>query len=342
MKRLTDNVTSGYIEAMNRLRPKGGRRKIIAYVESYDDVAFWRLLLDEFESDSLYFQIMLPDGKSLTRGKKSAMSKIIDGNSLGSYMIACVDSDYDYLMQGRTESSAQMLSNPYVIQTYAYAIESYQCYAGSLHQVCVQSTLNDHRLIDFEAFMETYSRIIFPLFTWNILFYRERMHNLFSMQDMFRVIRLDTVSVKSPHVALRLLSERVEKKVAWLEKSFPLFVDQIPDLAEELHDLGVTEESTYLFIQGHNLVENLVNRLLEPVCTVLVRERESEIQKGAVHREQLQNELRSYEHSQIPIDEALRKNTHYRNCRPYHMMRDRAQEVIDRISSSSRMTEKAE
>lgn len=39
-KRLAQNLNSLYVEAANRLRPKKARRKIIAYVESYDDVFF--------------------------------------------------------------------------------------------------------------------------------------------------------------------------------------------------------------------------------------------------------------------------------------------------------------
>ena len=41
-KRLSDNLSSLYIGAANRLKPKKARRKIVAYVESYDDVSFWR------------------------------------------------------------------------------------------------------------------------------------------------------------------------------------------------------------------------------------------------------------------------------------------------------------
>jgi len=39
-KRLKENLSSGYIEAANRLRGKKARQKIVAYVESYDDVFF--------------------------------------------------------------------------------------------------------------------------------------------------------------------------------------------------------------------------------------------------------------------------------------------------------------
>ena len=37
-KRLSENLSSLYIGAANKLKPKCSRRKIIAYVESYDDI----------------------------------------------------------------------------------------------------------------------------------------------------------------------------------------------------------------------------------------------------------------------------------------------------------------
>ena len=44
-KRLKDNLSSGYFEAANRMTSKKARRRIVAYVESYDDVFFWRSVL---------------------------------------------------------------------------------------------------------------------------------------------------------------------------------------------------------------------------------------------------------------------------------------------------------
>ena len=54
-KRLTQNLSSQYIEAMNRLNSKSARQRIVAYVESYDDVLFWRTVLSRFENESRYF-----------------------------------------------------------------------------------------------------------------------------------------------------------------------------------------------------------------------------------------------------------------------------------------------
>ena len=64
-KRLTGNISSQYLEAANRLKSKNARRKIVAYVESYDDILFWRTVLSGFEDETRYFEVMLPSYKSL-------------------------------------------------------------------------------------------------------------------------------------------------------------------------------------------------------------------------------------------------------------------------------------
>ena len=136
MKRLTDNINSRYFEAADKLLPGKRRGRIIAFVESYDDVSFWRLLLDEFETADRYFQIMLPNRGGLTKGKKSALRSCIEHKGLGSSLIACVDSDYDWLLQGVTQTSREIISSPFVIQTY-YGINQHwrNCFL-SLRQSC--------------------------------------------------------------------------------------------------------------------------------------------------------------------------------------------------------------
>ena len=96
-KRLRDNLTSDYFGAANRLNSRQQRKKIIAYVESYDDVFFWRSILSQFETDSYYFEIMLPTRQNvLERGKKAALMSALSGKT-GQWLIACVDADYGHL-----------------------------------------------------------------------------------------------------------------------------------------------------------------------------------------------------------------------------------------------------
>ena len=92
MKRLTEYLNSNFIEAANALKPKRAAQRIIAYVESYDDISFWRSVFDEYEDERFHFEVMLPARTNLTKGKKRAMMNLL-GNAYGKNMIACVDSD---------------------------------------------------------------------------------------------------------------------------------------------------------------------------------------------------------------------------------------------------------
>ena len=200
MKKLSEYLNSRFIEAANSLRPKNACHRIVAYVESYEDISFWRSVLDDFESDRFHFDVMLPARTNLTKGKKQAMMNLL-GKGYGKNMIACVDSDYDYLMQGATQVSRELINNRYILHTYAYAIENFKCYSDSLKQICVQSTLNDSDTIDFNEFLKLYSRICYPLFVWNILLYRKHDTKTMSMLKFCEIVRLSSFNIGNPAYA---------------------------------------------------------------------------------------------------------------------------------------------
>ena len=329
-KRLQDHLSSGYIESANKLRSKRLKKRIVAYVESYDDVFFWRSILKKFENDEYYFEVMLPSRTSLSRGKKSALMNML-GPGLGEYMIACVDADYDWLLQGTTEMSRIVCTNPYVIHTYAYAIENYQCYAPNLHTICVMSTLNDRIMIDLNAFMSEYSSIIWPLFVWNIWCYRYNNYSEFTMSDFCEVVTFRDVNPYHPENTLQAVKNRVNKKIAWLQRRFPEGKKTYAPLRAELLNMGLTPETTYLFMQGHSVFENVVMPLLTPVCTLLRKEREREIVKLAEHEIQRQNELACYQHSQAPVDDMLRKNTGFRTSKPYEWLSEDIKRLMEEV-----------
>lgn len=329
-KRLTDNLSSLYIGAANSLKPKRARRKIVAYVESYDDISFWRSVLSEYEDNTRYFEVMLPSKNSLAKGKKTVLMNQL-GNQLGENMIACVDSDYDYLLQGRTQTSRYMITCPYVLQTYAYAIENYHCYAEGLHEVCVMATQNDHMIIDFPEFMKQYSVIAYPLFIWSVWFYRQHNLSEFPLMEFCSFVRLDQVSTRHPEVSLEILAKRVGKKLRFMERKHVAALDEIECMKAEFRTLGVFPENTYMFIQGHHIMDNVVMRLLNPICTTLRREREEQIHSLAYHKVQLQNELTAYERSLMGVDQVIHKNTNYKNSPLYGMIRKDIEQFLQKI-----------
>lgn len=310
-KRLTDNINSQYFEAINKMTPKKARRRIVVYVESYDDVFFWRSVLGRYEDDKLTFDIMLPSRNlHLDRGKKAAISNMLKG--VGRDMIACVDADYDYILQGATEMSRQMLENPYIFHTYAYAIENFQCYAKGLHETCVMVTLNDHRIFNFERFLLSYSQTIWPLFVWHVVFLQRRKMTMhFDMCEFNKVVVLPSVRIQNPKWAIEYLSKKVRAKMFQMERRFPKLKDALPETERMLRDLGINDNNTYLYIQGHHLFDLVVSPVVQTVCDILRNEQENDIRDRAVHSEQARTEIACYENSLGKVKMMMKKNTYY-------------------------------
>lgn len=319
---LRDNLTSSYFSAANKLYSKKVRRRIIAYVESYDDVAFWRTLLEEFEDDEHYFQVMLPSATSLAKGKKMVLMNTLNTTELGKSLIACVDSDYDFLLQGVTNTSRKINRNKYIFQTYTYAIENYHCFADSLHEVCVQATLNDRPLLNFNAYLKHYSEIVYPLFLWNIWFYRQRDTYTFPMYDFHACTALREISLRHPERSLETVERQVNAKLSELKSRFPRSISQVNELSSQLKELGLLPETAYLYMQGHHVMDNVVMKLVVPVCTALRREREQDIKRLAGHNEQFRNELTCYQNSQINVEIMLKKNIAYKKLYHYDWLRE--------------------
>ncbi len=324
--RLKDQVSSDYVNAANKLKSRSARKRIIAYVESYDDVFFWRSVLSQYEDETRYFEVMLPSKTSLVKGKKSVLMNMLH-NNVGENMIACVDADYDYLLQGRSPVSKEILDNPYVFHTYVYAIENYQCYAPSLHNICVGVTLNDHLVFDFVDFLRQYSEAIFPLFIWNIWHYRRNIYGKFTISDFNQIAVIGKFNIDNASQIIAHLRHKVGVRVRQFQKEHPDAKESYLKLKAELKELGVTPQTTYLYIQGHHLFDAVVVPIMRKVCDVLMREREREIYKNAIHKTQRDNELSGYGHCKVDVALMLRRNIAFTAAAPFK----RLQADIERV-----------
>jgi hypothetical protein len=330
LKELVSNLNSSYLQAANQLQRRQ-KKRVVAYVESYDDIFFWRHVLSEFEGPELEFEVMLPSRTNLSRGKKTVLTNSL-GAQLGEYMIACVDADVDYLLQGRTNHSQAMLDNPYVVHTYAYSIESLQCYAPSLHNVCVMATLNDHDIFDFESYLQEYSRAVYELFVWAIWLYRQARFTEFPLTTLNNFISIDKVNLYKPQDAIAKTRHQVNRKVAWMQQHHPEARGKIKPLKAELEQLGVRPDNVYLYIQGHHLMDNVAGPVLDSVCTLLRREREREIKRlSGGHKQQMDNELACYQHSQCPVDAMIRRNTQFADCPAYQQIRQHVANLVSEL-----------
>ena len=292
------------------------------------------MVLSEFEDETRYFEVMLPSKANLSKGKKQVLMNLVS-ESVGEDMIACVDADYDYLMQGATKTSEKVISNPYVFHTYVYAIENFQCFAPSLHNVCVMTTLNDHHIFDFEEYLRLYSQAIFPLFVWSIWYYRSPNYGDFSISDFNKVIETGHFTIANAYNGIANVRHKVGRKVMQLQRENPDAKETYLALKEELKLLGVTADTTYLFIQGHHLYDNVVLPMVSKVCERLRRERETEIHNKAVHHTQMRNELSSYQHSIEAPTAMLKKNIGYKLSPQYQRLKADIQHYLSHLKPLS-------
>ena len=331
-KRLQDNLTSSYLDAANRLNSRHKRKKITAYVESYDDVFFWRSILSQFETDKYYFEVMLPSRQSvLERGKKAALMSAMHGKT-GQWLIACVDADYDYLIQGATETSQKILNSPYVFHTYAYAIENMQCYAPSLHDVCVAVTLNDRFIFDIRRYLEDFSEAIWPLFVWNIWYYRSPRYGQFTMTDFLRIIETGAFNMNTADSTIAQVRRKVDQKCRQLSQRNPNARQSWLHVEEDLKRLGATPKTTYMYIQGHHLFDKVVTPMLTKICDKLIRQRQNEIARQSLHGTQRRNELSCYTNSLENVTTMLKKNMGFVMSEPYQRIKADLMAFMDNIS----------
>lgn len=315
---LLDNLNSDLLAAFSALLPKSAAQRVLVYVESDDDIAFWRNILVQFEVNGIDFDIQLPIKNYLEKGKTAALEKSqeILNIGVGTHLIICVDSDYDYLLQNATELSRKINNSDFIFQTYTYSIENLLCWSERLHSLCVQSAQHDSKIINLEELIKLYSKIIYKLFLWSIHFTIKQDFDSFTISNFCNTVKiLDKADVSEQFkAALQGLDNRVKAKLNDLELQFPDDIVLVQELSEHLKDLGLNQDNTYLFAQGHLIKDNVILMFLKPICLHLHREKENQIKTNAKHNTELSDQMRKYHKQIIPIDTVLNSNTEYKSC----------------------------
>jgi hypothetical protein len=322
---LKQNLNSNLIEAYMRLLSKKAAKTVLVYVESDEDIAFWYGILKAYETKDLKFDIQLPSRTSLAKGKDKALERNQDLFDLkvGQYLIICIDSDYDYLLQHKTTQSSLIKTNDFIFQTYTYSNENLRCFSGSLNHICVQATNNNNDKIDFDALLKLYSKITYPLFLWSVFFRFTNDFDTLPLKDFCNIVSIKGKIDIENHGKNNLeeLIKNVNSQIEKLEKQFPNDIKNVIKIGEELNQLGVNSENTYLFIQGHTIENSVVLMFLNALCRILQSEKEKQIKENAKHQEEKIAELHHYKNHIIDVKKALKSNTEFKSCFLYEKIK---------------------
>lgn len=285
------------------------------YVEGYEDVAFWRGIFDHFRTPYLRFEISVPDRDDLPKGKKVLLGMLPRSSER---LLLCMDSDFDYLFADRTPQSREVNGSKYLFHTFAYATENYLCYAPALHNICVKATKNDTRIFDFVRFMREYSRTIYPLFVWYAFSAQSDTAHLFPLADFKSSVRLNFLDIRDNGAeTLAWLARNVAKREQVLKARNPWMIEPMKTFEQQLCDRGLTRDTTYLFMHGHTLMDNVVMVLLNAVCEKLRAMSIAKIAASTKSGTALRNEMANYTNSLRPVRDVLLDHESYMDCPLY-------------------------
>lgn len=307
--KLIHNISSDYFETSSAMHRSS---KIMVYVEGYEDVAFWRNIFEEFETPNRRFEITTPVRADLAKGKKVVLNF---APQAGRNLILCVDSDFDYLLGDYNDQSRLVNSSPYLVQTYGYAIENLLCYAPSLHSVAVKITKNDTDIFDCQEFLARYSEIIYPVFLWYYMAAKFNRPSIFTLTDFKNTVRLNYLDMEdNGESTLAWVKRQVDKRLAVMRSRFDKWADEIGNVDAQLKERGVVPKDTYLYMQGHALMDNVVKVMLDTVCDALRKNAINRIMNSSREGLPLKNELSYYTNTLRDIESAILDNTNYRKC----------------------------
>lgn len=312
------------------LPPEDDRYLVRVYVEGYEDVAFWRGIFDHFHNPYLRFEISVPNRDDLPKGKKVLMSMI--GRTSADEVLLCVDSDFDYLFDGATEQSREILEAENMFHTYTYATENYLCYAPSLRNVCVKATKNDTRIFDFERFFAAYSQTIYPLFLWYAFSAQLKEEKIFTLAEFRSSVRLGYADIRNNgENTLAWLEQNVQRRRLSLERDNPTLIDDVEAFGCKLQKRGVEQENCYLFMHGHTLMDNVVMPVLRAVCDKLRQLSVAKINASKVEGIAKKNELQNYTNTLRSIRDVLLDNENYTSCPLYKRLHEDIQTYLDHM-----------
>ncbi len=224
------------------------KKDVAVRVEDKEDIEFWQKMISYARPGvKIKFYPYSSTGKNNhATGKKACLKYIKDLNSR--YLIA-VDSDFDYLLD-----NTNININRYVLQTYTYSWENHHCQIDGLEQEWHQW----NNCFSFAVFLQSLSHILYaPLLT--LLWQKKQRQKSFTLKRLIALINLQKISghgLNSNDGAqlIQNIQQAISTQLILKNPSSVAF-NTFKNLCQQK---GLTQETAYLYMQGH-CIYDLVN-----------------------------------------------------------------------------------
>lgn len=228
-------------------------QKGIVYIEDALDRIFWERVFD-YICPNRY--IVKPYSQPGSEGKRKLE---LEYKNLHRNLLVAIDADYDYLCPQRNDYAEALHSNPYIIHTYFYSKESYIHTSDSIDILTNNVYLNVKTTHQINNALKLYSNIIYDAFC-----YFSWLHNIDANQfpesefnpciEIPSGIKILNEDLTVNGHALDLVRESsvnyIDRHIQYIENK-----DDFNHHIERLRELGLHQDNTLLFTNGHSLLD---------------------------------------------------------------------------------------
>ncbi|MDR2495893.1 MAG: DUF4435 domain-containing protein [Tannerellaceae bacterium] len=236
----------------NRARLKGCTAAV--HLEADFDRLFWDQVFRQAAPDCRFDYVTFsrnPLGQKATGC--SVCLRYMHYGCLSDGFFVCIDSDYRRLMR-----EPRINTGHYVFQTYTYSLENHFCHPDNILDTFRRLGLGRPQF-DFAAFLKEYSEALYPLFLYHLLSV-ETDDDVFPMSEFAQYMSVD-VAEPDRDALIRSLRKRVRPKELALQKIYAGIDTE--KLAARFGHAGLRPENAWLYLRGHNMLDQVVMKLVK-------------------------------------------------------------------------------
>ena len=295
---LTSALTYAYASTSKLMRSSKTKTEIRVYVEDEGDIMFWRQLLSSY--DELYdFKISVfhCNDRDLS-GKDCIMKAVREGKLiLHSYMLACLDADYDLIIDDYHTYTNVLRTNPYVITTHWYAIENIKADPEHLSEYYNYCTLSDNCSIDFHSIVEDISVAYYELLLRLIICQsKDALKKQFTIDTFGDDLKECTYDDKNQILATA--HSYIATRINALDTILSTYTHEFAATKKRLQENGIMPKNCYRMIKGHHWIDVIViplmTKLVDKEYQKMVNKKLSGIPSDSTYREQRQQITEHY------------------------------------------------
>lgn len=256
-----------FISSARSMRRLVDKPKVYLYVEDDLDKAFWRKIIDPY-SDVYEFEISVIENLSgeLIPGK-DYMLKCVKEKSLqlNSYVMCCVDADYDLIINDSEKYSDLIRKNAYVIHTHWYSMENLKCYPlNQYNDIAYRVSLPKTSICnDFSCCLAEISKLLSRLILFTILDKKIGLGE-FTVKDLKSFV--SNVSIFNSDLTIRdEFQSKIREKEEILQQRIDSNMNEFIEIQSKLNGMGYTPDNYYCIMQGHTLLENIAAEIIKAV-----------------------------------------------------------------------------